>query len=189
MIRSFLQEISPPRRVFLRYLGETAVTQIRDYRSTDWPAVERITQEGIDTGVATFETAPKPQEKWETESISGTQLVAVDDQDTVLGWTVLWPVSDRCTYAGVAEVSVYVSQNARGLGIGKLLLNSLIKKSEEIGIWTLQAGIFEDNPGSVALHKSCGFRLIGVRERIGKLHGIWKNNQQFERRSNVVGID
>lgn len=186
---SLLQDIFRLRKVSPTIIGDTPVAHIRPYKSTDWPEVERITQEGIDTGVATFETKPKPQETWEGESISGTQFVAVDDQGKILGWTVLWPVSDRCAYAGVAEVSVYVSLDAQGLGIGKLLLNALIKKSEEIGIWTIQAGIFEDNPGSIALHHSCGFRLVGVRERIGKLHGIWKNNQQFERRSKTVGID
>ncbi|MEX0299815.1 MAG: N-acetyltransferase family protein [Kordiimonas sp.] len=165
------------------------MAHIRPYNSTDWTAVERIMQEGIDTGVATFETQPKPQKKWETESIPETQLVAVGENEEVLGWTVLWPVSDRCTYAGVAEVSVYVSASAQGQGIGKLLLTKLIEKSEEIGIWSIQAGIFEDNPGSMALHLSCGFRLVGYREKIGKLHGIWKNNQQFERRSKKVGID
>ncbi len=165
------------------------MARIRPYKSTDWPAVERITQEGIDTGVATFEIKPKSQEKWEEESIPGTQLVAAEEDGVVHGWALLWPVSDRCAYTGVSEVSVYVSKNAQGRGIGKLLLNAVIKKSEEIGIWTIQAGIFEDNPSSIALHLSCGFRLIGVRERIGKLRGIWKNSQQYERRSSVVGIE
>jgi len=165
------------------------MAHIRPYNSTDWPAVARIMQQGIDTGVASFETTPKPQEKWEKDSISGTQMVAVDAQDTVIGWIVLWPVSDRCAYVGVAEVSVYVAPEAKNQGVGKLLLNALIKKSEKLGLWTLQAGIFEDNPGSIALHKSCGFRLLGVRERIGKLRGVWKNSQQFERRSSIAGVD
>lgn len=165
------------------------MTRTRPYKKPDWPVVERIMQEGIDTGVATFETKPKPQEKWEKESIPSTQLVAVDKTETILGWAALWPVSDRCAYAGVAEVSIYVSEKAQGRGVGKLLLTAIIDKSETLGIWTIQAGVFENNPGSIALHLSCGFRLIGTRERIGKLHGVWKNIQQLERRSTLVGTD
>lgn len=164
--------------------------QIRPYRAEDWPQVERITQEGIDTGLATFETKPKPQHKWEDESVPGSQLVAADTDGAILGWTVLWPASDRCVYAGVAEVSIYVGADAQGRGVGKALLKELIRVSEDdLGIWTIQAGVFEDNPGSLALHKSCGFRILGYRERIGKLNGVWRNNMQLERRSNVVGID
>jgi L-amino acid N-acyltransferase YncA len=164
--------------------------RIRAYQKADWPEVERITQDGIDTGVATFETEPKPQKKWENESVTGSQLVAEDDNGELLGWTVLWPASDRCVYAGVAEVSVYVGANAQGKGVGKALLTELIRLTEsELNIWTIQAGIFEDNPGSLALHKSCGFRVLGYRERVGKLHGVWRNNMQLERRSNIVGVD
>lgn len=162
---------------------------IRAYKSSDWTDVKRIAQEGIDTGVATFETEPKPQDVWEGTSVQDSQLVAVGADGTILGWTLLWPVSDRCVYAGVAEVSVYVSSAAQGKGVGKALLTALVKKSEELGFWSIQAGIFADNPGSIALHKSCGFRHLGYRERVGKLHGVWRDNQQFERRSKVVGID
>jgi len=162
---------------------------IRAYQQTDWPAVSSIMQEGIDTGIATFETEPKTQEKWENDSISNSQLVAENSEGTILGWTLLWPVSDRCVYAGVAEVSVYVSTAAQGKGVGKALLTKLISLTEEsLGIWTIQAGIFEDNPASLALHKSCGFRVIGYRERIGKLNGVWRNNMQLERRSDITGI-
>jgi len=162
---------------------------IRPYRPSDWPDVERITQEGIDTGVATFETKPKPQAAWEKQSLSGSQMVAETAGGVVMGWALLWPVSDRCAYAGVAEVSVYVAASAQGQGVGKALLNALIQISEqELGIWTIQAGIFEDNPGSIALHKACGFRVLGIRERIGQLDGVWRNNMQLERRSKVVGV-
>lgn len=164
------------------------MAHIRHYKSTDWADVERIMQEGIDTGIATFETSPKSQETWENGSIPGTQIVAEEDGE-LLGWAVLWPVSDRCAYAGVSEVSVYVSLTAQGKGVGKKLLMELIKKSEESDIWTIQAGIFEDNPGSIALHESCGFRQIGYREKLGKLNGVWRNILQFERRSSIVGID
>jgi len=147
-------------------------------------------QEGIDTGIATFETETKSQTKWETTSIPGSQLVAEDTDGTLLGWTILWPVSDRCVYAGVAEVSVYVGSNAQGKGVGKALLSELIHLTETtLNIWTIQAGVFEDNPGSLALHRSCGFRVLGYRERVGKLHGVWRNNMQLERRSNVVGVE
>ncbi|MBL4788932.1 MAG: N-acetyltransferase [Kordiimonadaceae bacterium] len=163
--------------------------QVRPYQRKDWPAVERITIEGIATGVATFETEPKSQLKWENESLQGSQLVAEADGGTILGWTILWPASDRCVYAGVAEVSVYVSAAAQGRGVGKALLRELIRLTEEeLDIWTIQAGIFEDNPGSIALHKACGFRILGYRERIGKLNGVWRNNLQLERRSSVVGV-
>ncbi len=169
--------------------GAISMTKIRDYQHTDWAAVDRIYKEGIKTGLATFETEPKEQAYWEQTSIPKSQLVAVAEDGKVLGWAVLWPVSDRCAYKGVAEVSVYVGENARGMGLGKKLLNALIKRSEELGFWTLQAGIFEDNPGSQAIHKSCGFRIIGVRERVGKLHGVWRNNMILERRSAVNGLD
>lgn len=162
---------------------------VRPYKVTDWPHIERITQEGIETGKATFDTSPKPQEKWEQESLSGTRLVAVDDAGTVLGWAALWATSNRCVYAGVAEVSVYVTNAAKGQGIGGLLMKELIERSEEIGIWTIQAGIFDDNIGSIALHEKYGFRLIGRNERIGKLNGSWRDTLQFERRSDIVGID
>ena len=107
----------------------------------------------------------------------------------MLGWTALTPVSSRCVYSGVAEVSVYVATDARGKGIGKTLLTELIQQSEENGIWTLQSGIFAENEGSIKLHEKCGFRLVGYREKIGKKNGIWKDNVLMERRSKNIGID
>ncbi|MFC4347412.1 GNAT family N-acetyltransferase [Kordiimonas lipolytica] len=160
----------------------------RDYSPTDWPDVDRIYREGIKTGLATFETKPKAQADFEGKSIKNSTLVATED-DHVLGWAVMWPVSDRCVYGGVAEVSVYVGEDARGKGVGKLLLNALITRSEELGFWTLQAGIFPENEASRAIHEACGFRVFGVRERIGQLHGVWKDNMQLERRSSINGID
>ncbi len=162
---------------------------IRAYEKKDWAEVEEIYIEGITTGVATFETEPKGQKKWETESVQGSALVAQSENGKIMGWTILWPASDRCAYAGVAEISVYVSSSARGKGVGKALINRLIELTEtKLNIWTIQAGIFEDNPASLALHKACGFRLLGYRERIGKLHGVWKNNLQLERRSKIIGL-
>ncbi|NVJ98690.1 MAG: N-acetyltransferase family protein [Alphaproteobacteria bacterium] len=161
----------------------------RAYTSADWPVVDRIFREGLETGLATFETEPKKQSDFEGKCVPDSALVAVSEDDSVVGWAVLWPVSDRCVYGGVAEVSIYIGAEARGKGLGKILLTALIERSEELGMWSLQAGTFEDNHGSQAIHKACGFRLVGIRERIGKLHGVWRNNMIWERRSEVVGID
>ena len=109
--------------------------------------------------------------------------------DKVLGWAALSPVSSRCVYGGVAEVSVYVSKNSRGLGIGERLMSELIKASEMEGYWTLQSGIFPENLSSIRLHEKAGFRRIGYRERIGKRDGVWKDNVLMERRSKIIGID
>lgn len=163
------------------------MTLVRDYRPADWPVVEAIYEEGIRTGLATFETSPKSRDAWEGTSVKNSQLVAEADDRTLWGWALLWPVSDRCAYRGVAEISVYVAASARGKGIGKLLLNALVVRAESLGIWTMQAGIFEDNKASIRLHEACGFRTVGVRERLGALNGIWKNVMLMERRSDTVG--
>lgn len=161
---------------------------IRAYTPTDWTDVDRIYREGLKTGLATFETTPKQQADFEGKSVPDSAIVATEN-GAVIGWAILWPVSDRCVYGGVAEVSIYLGEDARGKGVGKQLLNALITRSEELGIWSLQAGTFEDNIPSQAIHKACGFRLVGIRERIGKLHGVWRNNMIWERRSTRVGID
>ena len=165
------------------------MTQVRDFRPTDRPVVEAIYMEGVRTGIATFETTPKSEESWTKTSIACSQLIAEASDGSVCGWALLWPVSDRCAYRGVAEVSVYVAAAARGMGVGKALLNALALRSEELGVWTMQAGIFEENKASIALHESCGFRIVGIRERLGSLHGVWKNVVLMERRSTVVGVD
>lgn len=159
----------------------------------DWPAVAVIYQAGIDTGHATFETHPPASwDVFRSHKIDGCSLVAMSGE-TVDGWAALSPVSDRCVYAGVAEVSVYVDPAARGKGVGDALLDALIACSEAEGIWTLQAGIFPENEASVRLHFKHGFRLVGVRERIGKMSygpraGEWRDALFLERRSRVVGI-
>lgn len=164
------------------------MTTIRPYLPADWPDVQRIYADGIATKVATFEATPKPQNQWESESVSGSAIVAeIPGSESLAGWAILWPVSDRCAYAGVAEVSVYVGSNARGAGVGKALLKELVTISEQLDIWTLQAGIFEENLPSIRLHEKCGFRIVGVRERLGALDGIWKNIVLMERRSSVAG--
>lgn len=156
-------------------------------RPDDWPAVEAIYREGIATGLATFETETPSWERWDAAHRPDCRLVARDG-DRVLGWAALSPVSDRCVYAGVAENSIYIAAAARGQGIGKVLLRALIEASEAAGIWTLQTGIFPENAASLALHQACGFRIVGIRERIGQLHGVWKDVVFLERRSRVVGI-
>lgn len=155
-------------------------------RPDDWPSVKAIYREGIATGMATFETEPPPWERWNAAHRLDCRFVARDG-DRVLGWAALSPVSDWCVYTGVAECSIYVAEAARGQGIGKRLLGALIEASEAAGIWTLQAGIFPENAASLALHQACGFRVVGIRERIGQLHGVWKDVVFLERRSPVVG--
>jgi phosphinothricin acetyltransferase len=153
----------------------------------DWPAVRRIYEEGIATGDATFETSAPSWEKWDSQHLAVGRLVA-ELGGVVVGWAALSGVSDRCVYAGVAEVSVYVAGTARGHGIGGELLRALIEASERAGIWTLQAGIFPENSASLAIHARAGFREIGRRERLGQLHGRWRDTLLLERRSQRVGV-
>ena len=150
-----------------------------------WPAVKRIFEEGIAGGDATFETAAPTWAAWDRGHLAGHRLVAVGD-GAVVGWAALAPVSDRCAYAGVAEVSVYVAAAAAGQGVGRALLERLLADSEAAGIWTVQAGIFPENAASLALHRRCGFRTVGVRERLGKMDGRWRDVVLLERRSPVV---
>ena len=154
-----------------------------------WLAVRAIYAEGIATGLATFTTAPPTWEAWDADHLPTGRLVAVaaDDPTAVRGWAALSPVSGRCVYAGVAEVSVYVATIARGQGVGRALLASLIAALEAAGLWTLQAGIFPENAPSVRLHEAAGFRTVGRRERIGQLAGQWRDTLLLERRSAVIG--
>lgn len=163
-------------------------TKIRSMADADWASVEAIYLAGIATGQATFETESPGWEKWNQAHLPAPRLVAVL-AETIVGWAALSPVSARAVYAGVAEVSVYVAAEARGRGVGLSLLKALIKESEQNGVWTLQAGIFPENSASISLHKSCGFREIGRRERIGKMNGIWRDTLLFERRSALAGTD
>ncbi len=160
---------------------------IRKMTSSDWKAVSKIYTEGIATGFATFETNTPTFEDWAAAHMQSCRIVATENEK-VLGWAALSSVSSRCVYGGVAEVSVYVGNDFRGKGVGKLLMEVLIKESEAEGLWTLQSGIFPENEGSIELHKKVGFRYIGTRERVGKLDGVWKDNLLFERRSETVGI-
>ncbi len=160
----------------------------RSIEKKDWEKISKIYQQGIDTGLATFETSVPDWDHWDKAHLD-TCRVLVEDSGEVLGWAALSPVSDRCVYGGVGEVSVYVSDNAKGKGIGLKLLNRLIVLSEEEGLWSLQSGIFSDNTPSIRLHEKAGFRKIGIREKIGQLNGEWKDNLLMERRSKVVGVN
>jgi L-amino acid N-acyltransferase YncA len=153
----------------------------------DWEAVRRIYREGIVTGDATFETDVPEWEVWDRNHARDCRLVA-RREGQVVGWAALSPVSDRRAYAGVAEVSVYVATEARGQGVGKALLHALVEESERRGLWTLQAGILPENKASIALHKTCGFRIVGHRERLGQMRGVWRDVVVMERRSKVVGV-
>jgi len=159
---------------------------ISEMQEDNWLEVSRIYKEGIETGLATFETEIPTWNSWDKSHLKECRFVA-SDHNKIFGWAALSPVSSRCVYGGVAEVSVYVSKHAWGNKIGEKLLLHLIEKSEKNGYWTLQSGILPDNKASIELHKKAGFRKIGYRERIGQLDGVWKDNILFERRSGIVG--
>jgi L-amino acid N-acyltransferase YncA len=159
---------------------------IEPMQPEDWQAVRAIYLEGIATRNATFEIDAPGWEKWDGGHLRDCRLVARKG-DQVIGWAALSPVSGRCVYADVASLSIYVAETARDQGVGKALLQALIEASELRGIWTLEAGIFPENAASIALHKSCGFREVGRRERIGQMDGVWRDVIFMERRSQVVG--
>jgi L-amino acid N-acyltransferase YncA len=155
---------------------------IDQMRASDWEQVRAIYLEGIRTGHATFETEAPSWERWDEAHLASARLV-MRDGERVLGWAALSPVSKRQVYRGVAELTVYVAESARGQGIGRALVEALIIESERNGIWTLQASIFPENTASVELHRRCGFREVGRRERIAMLNGVWRDTLLFERRS------
>lgn len=158
---------------------------IRDLRPEDWPAVRAIYEEGIRGGDATFETETPTWERWDEAHLE-LRLVAERD-GAIVGWAALSPASARHCYRGVAEVSVYVAEAARGAGLGRELLEELVGRSEKAGYWTLTAGVFPENEASARLHWSCGFRRVGVREGIGEAGGVWRDVIWLERRSTVAG--
>ena len=155
---------------------------IRIFEEKDWTSVSEIYAQGIATGIATFETKVPSYDVWNEKFIKTCRLVAVDGNQ-VVGFAVLSQVSKREVYKGVAEVTIYISESQRGKGIGKQLLDALVIESENDGFWTLQAGIFSLNHASIELHKKCGFRIVGLREKIGKRNGVWHDNVLMERRS------
>ena len=159
--------------------------KIRNFKNQDWALVSKIYAEGITTGIATFETEVPSFDVWNEKFIKKCRIVAVLD-NKVVGFAVLSQVSKRIVYKGVAEVTVYVAQEKRRKGIGKLLLDTLVNESEKEGFWTLQAGIFSENISSIELHKKCGFRVVGIREKIGRRNNKWHDNHFLERRSKSV---
>ena len=158
-------------------------------RPEDWPAVAAIYAEGIAHGDATFETEVPSWERWDAAHLAAHRHVAEHAKSGhVLGCTAVAPVSSRCAYAGVVEHSVYVAADGRGRGVGRALLAALVDSTERAGIWTIQSGVFPENQASLALHRTAGFRVVGIRERLGRMHGRWRDVVTLERRSRVVGI-
>lgn len=160
---------------------------VRHFDQGDYHQVSEIYRQGIATGLATFQTDAPSWENWDKSHLSKCRIAAFDG-DTMSGWAALTPVSSSCAYAGVAEVSVYIGNDYKGQGMGQLLLDALINESEQAGFWTLQSAIFADNIPSIKLHEKCGFRIVGIREKIGKKDGVWKDNVIMERRSTLVGV-
>jgi L-amino acid N-acyltransferase YncA len=160
----------------------------RPMTSDDWMSVAEIYRQGIETGNATFQREIPTWDEWHNGHITSCRIVAII-QNEIVGWAALTAVSRRCVYAGVAEVSVYVSNKYRGQKIGTKLLDKLIFESENEKFWTLQAGIFPENIASLKIHEELGFRKIGNREKIGKMNGIWRDTLLLERRSKIIGID
>ena len=164
---------------------EVPSVELRRLERGDWPAVADIYWDGMRSGLATFETEVPTWEAWDAGHLPDHRLVA-DLLGEVVGWAALSPVSSRRCYAGVVENSVYVAAGARGLGIGRKLLDALIAGAEDAGIWTIQTSIFPENRASLALHERCGFRVVGKRERIAKRDGVWRDTVFLERRSEVL---
>ena len=165
---------------------------VRPLLAEDWPEVERIYRAGIATGHATFEAEPPSWEAFDRSRLPGHRLVAVDGTGRVLGWVAAGAVSDRCVYAGVVEHSVYVDPQVSGRWVGRRLLDALAASTEAAGVWTIQSGIFPENTASLALHAAAGYRVVGTRERVGRmthgpLAGHWRDVVLVERRSSTVG--
>ena len=153
--------------------------------AVDWPAVERIYAQGIATGDATFETTPPSWDEFDRDRLRRHRLVATEN-DQVVGWAALMPTSSRACYAGVVEHSVYVAESARGHGIGKALMQALIAGADADGLWTIQTSIFPENEASLALHEAVGFKIVGRRQRIAQLDGVWRDTILLERRSPAI---
>lgn len=161
---------------------------IEAMQTADWPMVRAIYLEGIATKNATFETGAPDWTEWDAKHLQSCRLVArLNGQ--VVAWAALSPVSSRRVYAGVAEESIYVAESVRGQGVGKKLLAALVEESERQGLWTLQTGVFPENAASLHLHELCGFKVLGVREKIGQMDGVWRDVVFLERRSQIVGSE
>jgi L-amino acid N-acyltransferase YncA len=151
-----------------------------EMRLVDWPSVAAIYEEGLELG--TFETDVPTWEAWHAAHLAAPRLVARLDGG-VVGWAALAPYSRRHVYRGVTEDSIYVASTARGRGIGRLLLTELVRRADDAGIWTIQAACFPQNAASIGLHRACGFRVVGTRERIAKRDDVWRDVVILERRS------
>jgi len=151
-------------------------------KTSDWPTVKAIYEQGIATKLATFETSAPEWADWDVAYLGDHRLVA-EQGGEVIGWAALLPASRRSCYAGVVENSVYVAEGSRGQGIGRALLEQLLDSADRAGFWTVQASIFADNVASIEFHQRCGFRVVGTRERIGQLDGVWRDTVLLERRS------
>jgi len=162
--------------------------ELRPLKQDDWIVVADIYKHGIETGNATFQKDIPTWEDWNSGHLKTCRVVASLDNE-IIGWAALTPVSGRCVYAGVADVSVYVSNQFKGQKIGTKLLKTLISESEKEGIWTLQASIFPENAASLKLHENLGFRKVGFREKIGKMNNIWRDTILLERRSKIIGTE
>ena len=168
-------------------IGTANALQVDVLTAGDWPAVSAIYAEGIATRNATFETEVPSWEAWAAAHLSDHRLVVrAGSEPQVLAWAALSPTSGRCVYRGVAENSIYVARGAQGKGIGRRLLTALVERAEAEGIWTIEAGVFPENLASLRLHVACGFRIVGVRERIGQLEGAWRDVVFLERRSKEI---
>jgi phosphinothricin acetyltransferase len=161
--------------------------KFRPMISSDWNSVAAIYKQGIETGNATFEKEIPAWEVWDSAHLKSCRIVATIDR-IIVGWAAMSPVSGRCVYGGVAEVSVYVSEQYKDHKIGTRLLEQLVSESEISGLWTLQASIFPENRASIRVHEKMGFRQVGYREKIGKMNGVWRDTILLERRSKVTGI-
>jgi L-amino acid N-acyltransferase YncA len=164
---------------------ESPTTTIEALGPEHWPGVARVFEEGIATRNATFETEIPTWEAWDSSHLPDHRFVALRDGE-VVGWVAVSAVSSRCVYEGYVENSVYVAQSARGQGVGRSLLEALIASTESAGIWTIQAGMFPENEGSIRLHRALGFETVGTHRRLGKLDGVWRDVLMLERRSDTI---
>lgn len=163
--------------------------KIRAMQADDWEQVSEIYAQGIAGRNATFETSVPDWESWDEKHLDIGRLVAVDGDNNVLGWIVLSPISHREAYRGVTEDTIYIANSAQGQGVGSALMQALVDATESAGIWTIYAVTFQENKASIALHEKFGFRMLGYRDRVAKLDGVWRSTVILERRSEVVGND
>ena len=161
--------------------------EIRPMQAEDGEKVIAIFQEGIDGGNATFDQDVPAWEVWDTKYFKNCRWILEDDSENILGWAALQPISSRVCFCGVAEVSIYLTNSAQGKGFGTMLLKKLILDSEENGFWTLQSGIFPENVASISLHQKLGFRIVGTRQKIAEMNGLWRDIILMERRSDIIG--